>query len=169
MRQIAFLLLTFALAVPALAESPWGLGKKIAGGAASGQLEKEINKKLLAESRKNQCSFKTDSDQLAPGCDPKARRLANAIVDAKKRLDSAGVQNFKFEVSGHTDSRGSAEHNKTLSEKRAAMMKRELEKKGIPSSEIIAVGMGSQKPLVKPDNTPAKQAKNRRYEVQVRL
>jgi hypothetical protein len=29
--------------------------------------------------------------------------------------------------------------------------------------------MGSEQPLVKPDNTPAKQAKNRRYEVRVRF
>jgi outer membrane protein OmpA-like peptidoglycan-associated protein len=29
--------------------------------------------------------------------------------------------------------------------------------------------MGSEKPLVKPDDTPAKKAKNRRYEVQVKL
>ena len=168
MKRIVFLL-AVALALPALAQSAWDLGKKAAGGAASGKLEKEINKKLLAESRKNQCSFKTDSDVLAPGCDPKARRLANAIVDAKKKLNSAGIQNFKFEVSGHTDTRGSAAHNKALSEKRAAVMKRELEKKGIPAKEIVAVGMGSQRPLVKPDNTPAKQAKNRRYEIRVRL
>jgi outer membrane protein OmpA-like peptidoglycan-associated protein len=29
--------------------------------------------------------------------------------------------------------------------------------------------MGSERPLVKPDDTPAKRAKNRRYEVQVEL
>jgi len=37
--------------------------------------------------RKNQCSFKTDSDELAPGCDNKLKKLANALVDAKKRLN----------------------------------------------------------------------------------
>jgi outer membrane protein OmpA-like peptidoglycan-associated protein len=29
--------------------------------------------------------------------------------------------------------------------------------------------MGSTRPLVTPDNTPAKQAKNRRYEIQLRF
>lgn len=29
--------------------------------------------------------------------------------------------------------------------------------------------MGSKKLLVKPDDTPAKKAKNRRYEIQVKL
>jgi outer membrane protein OmpA-like peptidoglycan-associated protein len=97
------------------------------------------------------------------------RRLFNALVDAKKGLVKAGVSAFKFEVSGHTDSRGSAEANKKLSEKRAARIVEELKKKGIPANEIIAVGKGSEEPLVKPDNTPAKQARNRRYEIRVRL
>ena len=159
-----------SLASPALAQTnPWEIGKKAVGGAAVGKLEKEINKRLLAESRKNQCSFKTDSDELQKGCDPKSRRLANALVDAKKRLQSAGVQNFKFEVSGHTDSSGSAAHNKELSQRRAEKMKKELAAKGVPEGEIVAVGVGSDRPLVKPDDTPAKKAKNRRYEVQVKL
>jgi outer membrane protein OmpA-like peptidoglycan-associated protein len=46
---------------------------------------------------------------------------------------------------------------------------KELVSRGIPASEIIAVGKGSEQPLVTPDNTPAKKAKNRRYEIRVRL
>jgi outer membrane protein OmpA-like peptidoglycan-associated protein len=167
---VAFVLSFLALSSFALAQpSPWEIGKQAVGGAATGKLEKEINKRLLAESRKNQCSFKTDSDELQKGCDPKARRLADALVDAKKRLASAGVKNFKFEVSGHTDSSGSAAHNKELSLRRAEKMKKELAAKGVPEGEIVAVGMGSERPAVKPDDTPAKKAKNRRYEVQVKL
>ncbi len=157
------------VAAPALAQQPWDIAKKAAGSATVGQLQKQINRRLLDEGRKNQCSFKSDSDVLEPGCDQKAKRLANALLDAKKRLDAAGVKNFTFVVSGHTDTSGSAAHNKELSEKRAAVMKRELVAKGVPQNEIEAVGMGSEKPLVKPDDTPAKKAKNRRYEVQVRL
>ena len=137
--------------------------------SATGKLEKEINTRLLSEAAKNQCSFKSDSDELEPGCDGKAQKLANAIIDAKKKLATAGISGFKFEVSGHTDTRGQAEHNKQLSAKRAAAMVKQLVAKGVPEAEIIAVGMGAEKPLVKPDNTPAKQAKNRRYEVRVRL
>jgi outer membrane protein OmpA-like peptidoglycan-associated protein len=168
---VAFALsfLTSAAPAPALAQTPWEVGKQAVGGAATGKLEKEINKRLLDESRKNQCSFKTDSDELAKGCDPKARRLANALVDAKKRIESAGVKNFKFEVSGHTDSSGSEAHNKELSQKRAERMKKELVAKGVPEGDITTVGMGSEKPLVKPDNTAAKKAKNRRYEARVKL
>ncbi len=169
---------SFAVAVAAaLAAAPaaahaqqaWDLAKKAAGGATTGKLEKEINKRLLEEGRKNQCSFKSDSDQLEPGCDAKAKRLASALIDAKKKLNSAGVQNFKFVVSGHTDSSGSAAHNKELSAKRAEVMVKQLVAKGVPAGDIQSVGMGSERPLVKPDDTPAKKAKNRRYEVQVKL
>jgi len=149
-----------------------GLTKKAAGAAAGGARDKavkEVNAKLLAEGRKNQCSFKTDRDELAPGCDNKLKKLANALVDAKKRLNVAGVTSFKFEVSGHTDSSGKPEHNKELSGKRAAVIERELVARGIAKSEVVAVGMGSNRPLVTPDNTPAKQAKNRRYEIQLRF
>ena len=140
-----------------------------AGNAARDKAVKEANAKLLAEGRKNQCSFKTDSDELAPGCDAKVKKLADALVDVKKHLKIAGVTSYKFEVSGHTDSSGKAEHNKELSGKRAAVMVRELVGRGIPSNEIVAIGMGSERLLVKPDNTPAKKAKNRRYEIQVRF
>jgi OmpA-OmpF porin, OOP family len=160
-----------AAAAPALAsaQTPWDAAKKAAGGATIGKLEKEINSRLLAESRKNQCSFKSDSDALEPGCGPKAKRLADAVLDAKKRLNAAGVKNFKFEVSGHTDSSGSAAHNKTLSEQRAEAIRKQLAAKGVSADEIVAVGRGSEAPLVKPDDTPAKKAKNRRYELRVRL
>jgi OOP family OmpA-OmpF porin len=149
-----------------------GLANKAAGAAGNAGRDKavkEVNAKLLAEGRKDQCSFKTDSDELAPGCDKKVKKLADALVEVKKRLKVAGVTSYKFEVSGHTDSSGKAAHNKELSGKRAAVMVRELVARGISPGEIISVGMGSERPLVSPDNTPAKKAKNRRYEVQVRF
>ena len=155
-------------ASPARAFDLKGLAGK-AGGAAKDKVVKDVNAKLLAEGRKNQCSFKSDSDVLAPGCDAKLKKLADALVDAKSKLTQAGVAAYKFEVSGHTDSRGKADHNKELSGKRAAVIAKELAKRGVPEKDIISIGMGSERPLVTPDNTPAKQAKNRRYEIQVRL
>jgi len=160
------------LAAPARGIDFGDLTKKAgsaAGGAARDKAAKEVNAKLLAEGRKNQCSFKSDSDELMPGCDNKLKNLANTLVEMKKRLKVAGVTDFKFEVSGHTDSSGKAEHNKELSAKRAAVIVRELVARGISQGEIISVGMGSERPIVTPDNTPAKKAKNRRYEIQVRV
>lgn len=164
--------MVLAIARPAAAIDLGGLAGKAVGGAATGardKVAKEVNAKLLAEGRKNQCSFKTDSDELAPGCDKKLKSLADTLIEMKMRLKVGGVTSFKFEVSGHTDSSGKAEYNKQLSGKRAATIVRELVARGIPQNEIISVGMGPDRPLVTPDNTAAKKAKNRRYEIQVRF
>lgn len=170
MRRIllAVALATLAPAA-ARAQNAWDIAKKAAGGPATAKLQKEVNKRLLDEGRKNQCSFKSGTAELEKGCDAKSQRLAKALIDAKKKLNSAGVQNFKFVVSGHTDTTGSAEKNKALSSERAGVMVKQLVAKGVPAGDIESVGMGSEQPLVKPDDTPAKRAKNRRYEVQVKL
>lgn len=149
-----------------------GLAKEGVGAATNKTRDKavaKLNAKLLAEGRKNQCAFKSDSDQLEPGCDKKVRSLANTLAEVKKNLKVAGVTSYKFEVSGHTDTTGSAARNKELSAKRAAVIVKELVAKGVAPAEIISVGLGSERPLVKPDNTPAKKAKNRRYEIQIRF
>jgi outer membrane protein OmpA-like peptidoglycan-associated protein len=159
-----------ALIAPlARAQNPWDAAKKAAGQSTTASLEKEINKRLLEESRNNQCSFKSGTAELEKGCDAKAQRLSNAVIDAKKKLNGAGVKSFKFVVSGHTDSTGSPQKNKELSAQRAEVMVKQLVAKGVPSPDIESVGMGSEQPLEKPDDTPAKKARNRRYEVRVRL
>lgn len=165
------LAVTLALLAPALAgaQDVWGLAKKAAGGSTTAALEKEINKRLLDEGRKNQCSFKSGTAELEAGCSAKAQRLATALIDAKRKLSGAGVKNFRFVVSGHTDSTGDAARNKELSASRAAVMVRQLVAKGVPAAEIESVGMGSTQPLVTPDDTPDKRARNRRYEVRVKL
>ena len=161
-----------AAAAPARAIDLGHLAGKAAGSAAGGARDKavaEVNARLLAEGHKNQCSFKTDSDELAPGCDKKLKSLAGTLIEMKNRLKVAGVTSFKFEVSGHTDSSGRPEHNKELSGKRAAVIARELVARGVAENEIKSIGMAAEHPLVTPDNTPAKKAKNRRYEIQVRF
>ncbi len=169
MRRVLLAAILAAAPMVVPAQVPWDAAKKVAGKGATGTLEKQVNKKLLEEGRKNQCSFKSGTAELDKGCDTKAKRLAQALIDAKKKLNNAGVQNFKFVVSGHTDSTGDPAKNKTLSAERAAVMVKQLIAKGVPAADIESVGMGSDKPLVKPDDTPAKRARNRRYEVQVKL
>lgn len=183
MRLASFILALTPVLSPALAlaDNPFGeLGKqavetaktetvKAAKTEVNGTVVKKVNAQLTVEARKNQCSFKKDSDELAPGCDAKAKRLANVLIDVKKTLSASGLQSYKFVVTGHTDSFGTAEHNKELSLKRAAVMVRELAARGVPANEIEAVGMGSEHMLVKPDNTEPKRAKNRRYEVAVKV
>ncbi len=143
--------------------------KEAATDRANKEVAAKVNKKLLAESRKNQCSFKSGTDELEKGCGKKSKKLANQIIEVKKQLQAQGHSGFKFEVSGHTDSSGDAAKNKELSLRRAQVMVKELVAQGVDAKDIEAVGMGSERMLVKPDNTPAKKAKNRRYEVQIRF
>lgn len=168
MRTLLCAALLLALAGQSHAD-PLGSLRSKAADAANGTVVKKINAKLLEEGRKNQCSFKSDSDVLEAGCDSKAKKLANVLIDMKKQLAASGTSGYHFVVSGHTDSSGKEDHNLALSKKRAAVMVKELVSRGVPQSEIISVGMGSKKMLVKPDNTPAKKAQNRRYEIQVEL
>lgn len=167
--RILAMTVALLLAPVALAQTPWDAAKKAAGGATVGKLEKSVNQKLLEDGRKNQCAFKTDTAVLEPGCDAKLKRLSNALIEAKGRLNKAGVQNFTFVVSGHTDSTGKAARNDELSRERAQSIRKEMIQRGVPENEIEAVGMGAKKLLVKPDDTPAKRAKNRRYEIQIKL
>ncbi|HBQ44123.1 MAG TPA: hypothetical protein DD716_00505, partial [Thiomicrospira sp.] len=70
----------------------------------------------------------------------------------------------KIEVSGHTDSRGSASFNQNLSEQRADAVKNYLESKDIDSSRILTTGFGESNPVG--DNmTAAGRAENRRVEL----
>src|SRR5215467_6596673 len=130
MTTLKTMIFLLSISTAAFAQSPWDLAKKVAGKEASAKVEKEINSRLLAEGRKNQCSFKTDSEQLMPGCDQKLRNLSSALIDAKKKLNGGGISNFKFEVSGHTDSSGKAAHNKELSSRRAAVIAKEMVARG---------------------------------------
>ncbi|MFI5370570.1 MAG: OmpA family protein [Candidatus Eisenbacteria bacterium] len=75
---------------------------------------------------------------------------------------------LKVEIGGHTDSRGSAAKNQTLSEARAKSVQAYLQQKfpGINADNLSAKGYGESKPLV-PNTSPDNMAKNRRVEFKV--
>jgi outer membrane protein OmpA-like peptidoglycan-associated protein len=143
--------------------------RPVAGKINIRKLEERMNKRLLDEVRRNQCTFMTNSDQFDRNCDTKLYNLSVKLINAKRRLDRNGVKNFKFEVSGHTETTGDPVYNKALSARRAAVIVAEMQKRGMPASEIVSVGKGADEPLVTPDDTPVKKARNRRYEIRVRL
>lgn len=79
---------------------------------------------------------------------------------------------MKVEISGHTDSKGSAEYNQKLSEERAQAVVNNLIKNGINSSRFKAKGYGKSKPNVpnkKPDGSddPDGRQLNRRVELTI--
>lgn len=69
-----------------------------------------------------------------------------------------------IEIGGHSDSRGNDEYNKKLSERRASSVRQFLIQQGVEPARLKAVGYGEEVPLVYPDDTKEKQARNRRVE-----
>ena len=86
----------------------------------------------------------------------------SSLDDIAEYMKSSQQQNVKFIIEGHTDERGTAEYNKTLSQRRAESTKRYLvEKHGIDPDRLITRGFGEERPLNRAHNEQA-WAKNRR-------
>ena len=81
--------------------------------------------------------------------------LATALKDG--RLDS-----FKFQVEGHTDSRGTAAYNDALSARRAESVVSFLSSEGVVANRLVAVGKGFREPI---DSLDTKAAINRRVRI----
>jgi outer membrane protein OmpA-like peptidoglycan-associated protein len=99
--------------------------------------------------------FDTAASTLKPGAD--------SIID---RVAAFMKQNegTKVIVEGHTDSRGSAEYNQQLSERRAQAVADALAFRGIDRSRVEAVGRGEALPVASND-TSAGQQQNRRVDL----
>lgn len=69
---------------------------------------------------------------------------------------------MKIEIGGHTDSSGTGDHNKMLSEKRAQAVYMYLATHGINKNRIVTNGYGYSKPMSSFSNE-----KNRRVEITI--
>ena len=72
----------------------------------------------------------------------------------------------KIDVTGHTDTVGSAGYNQKLSERRAAAVKAELIKDGVGADTIATVGVGKSGLLV-PTPDGVREPQNRRAEIEL--
>lgn len=71
---------------------------------------------------------------------------------------------IRAEVAGHTDDRGAADYNRSLSQRRAESVRSYLVSKGVDASRLTARGYGEDSPIA--DNkTSAGRAENRRVEL----
>ncbi len=94
---------------------------------------------------------------------PENFTLMNKIIQAVKTFPLSSV-----EISGHTDSSGSAQVNKTLSQQRADNVAKFLvEVGGVSASRIMATGYGKERPVAS-NETPEGRAANRRVEILIR-
>ncbi len=72
--------------------------------------------------------------------------------------------NTTLVIEGHTDSRASAAHNKSLSQRRADAVKAYFVNRGLAASRFTANGYGLERPIAD-NNTAAGRAMNRRVEI----
>ena len=107
----------------------------------------EIDKQIL---------FDTDSDHINE--EQSKGILADLTAVLKAHPDLVHLQ-----IVGHTDTKGSAEHNQDLSQRRAAAVGKYINDHGLPNVKIETVGYGKTKPLCTED-TDACHDKNRRVE-----
>jgi OmpA-OmpF porin, OOP family len=70
----------------------------------------------------------------------------------------------QINVTGHTDTVGSAKYNQALSERRAAAVKQQLITDGVPNTEIATSGVGKSGLLV-PTADGVREPQNRRAEI----
>lgn len=93
---------------------------------------------------------------------PTGRSRLNDVADALLKQDSS----TKILVEGFTDSRGGADLNQDLSQRRAESVRAYLIKRGVHSDQLSAEGMGAADPIA--DNATAEgRANNRRVELVV--
>jgi outer membrane protein OmpA-like peptidoglycan-associated protein len=99
--------------------------------------------------------FDTNADTLKPGADEIVSRLSQFLQKHPE---------VKVRIEGHTDSTGSDAYNESLSQRRADAVAMALEHRGIPQSQIQAVGRGKSAPVAGNDTSAGRQ-QNRRVEI----
>lgn len=92
--------------------------------------------------------------------EPRFFSLLTKVQNSLKKFPNSSIV-----IEGHTDSRGSADNNRRLSEQRADAVKQYLiANMGLSQDVIQAVGYGKSRPI-ESNETPEGRAKNRRIDV----
>jgi len=101
--------------------------------------------------------FKSGSFELLPGARERLAKVSGIVL---------AYQGLHLAVEGHTDSIGTDEYNRRLSEQRAQAVSDYLVAQGISSDAITASGFGKSEPVASND-TPEGRQQNRRVELVV--
>jgi outer membrane protein OmpA-like peptidoglycan-associated protein len=143
----------------------------LAGGAVGNYMDRQ-EAKLRAQLQGTGVSVVRDGDNIdlvMPGNITFATGSADLNPNFFSVLDSVAIVLKEFnktiiDVTGHTDSTGSAEKNQMLSEQRANTVAQYLRTKGIMDQRIAVAGLGETRPVASND-TPDGRQKNRRVEL----
>ncbi|WP_242926986.1 OmpA family protein [Pontibacter vulgaris] len=101
--------------------------------------------------------FETNSDQVSYAAQ-------SNIADLSKTLNKYKDTNVMVE--GHTDARGNAAYNQSLSERRASSVYQQITSNGVASTRITTQGFGESMPIASNATTSGMQ-QNRRVEVAI--
>ena len=126
---------------------------------------------LMAPAAYAQQASQPASGEIEPG------RFLVYFDTAEATLDFEGIRTValaaqqyretgaaQIEVTGHTDTVGSAESNQALSQQRAQVVADELVRQGVPATDIATVGRGEEQLLV-PTADGVDEPRNRRVEI----
>jgi outer membrane protein OmpA-like peptidoglycan-associated protein len=127
------------------------------GAAPTVEQKAALQLEIAATLKSNSIQFATDSATLSSAS-------LQIIADVAARLQAFDVA---FEVGGHTDSRGNAEKNTALSQRRADAVRAEFIRLGIPADNVTAVGFGSTKTIAADDSSRGNPV-NRRIEISLK-
>ncbi len=103
-------------------------------------------------------TFATDSAQINSGFYP----VLDSVALVFKEFDETSI-----DVSGHTDSTGSFEHNQILSESRANSVASYLVRSGVAHGRFQVRGLSERYPIASNDTAMGRQ-QNRRVEISIR-
>ena len=101
--------------------------------------------------------FRSGSYELMPGARERLAKVSGIVL---------AYPGLRLQVEGHTDSIGSDEYNRRLSEERADAVRDYLIQQGIKHDAITAAGFGKSEPVAS-NETPEGRQQNRRVELVV--
>jgi outer membrane protein OmpA-like peptidoglycan-associated protein len=105
---------------------------------AANQASIQRTQNVLIATFKSDVFFDFNSSILKPG----AYVELNRVADALNQYPDTAVQ-----IQGHTDSTGTEEYNRFLSEKRAESVRNYLIQRGVSGSRMTAIGLGESQPI----------------------
>jgi len=104
---------------------------------------------------KSDVTFAFDSDELRTAAESDLNQVARTLRESPE---------VRVVVAGHTDSIGTAEYNRDLSQRRAESVSTYLQTQGIAGNRMRTIGYGEERPVAT-NETDAGRAQNRRVEI----